>query len=100
MPNGVSRRPRKEGERLHNEMNMIERTYLNIRNKSMRYYHMLKEYNNKLGLPMEIFDVSKRNMKKILKKKKKIQKQTILGKNEFTYFRFTPGICHVMIQSV
>ena len=49
------------GEALHKELNNLERSLLNIRNKSFRYYHLLKAYYNKLNLPMDVFKIKKRS---------------------------------------
>ena len=49
------------GEALHKELNDLERSLINIRNKSFRYYHLLKAYYNKLNLPMDVFKIKKRS---------------------------------------
>ena len=49
------------GEALHKELNDLERSLLNMRNKPFRYYHLLKAYYNKLNLPMDVFKIKKRS---------------------------------------
>lgn len=60
-----------EGERIHKELNQLEQSLGNIRNKPFRYYHLLKKYYIKLNLPLDIF--------KVQKKVKKNQRKTDLS---------------------
>ena len=46
-----------EGERLHHVLKMIEKKYLNVKNKPLRYFYLIKDYENMLKCDMSIFDV-------------------------------------------
>ena len=52
------------GEALHKELNTLERSLINIKNKSYRYYYVLKAYYNKMNLPMDVFEIQKRESTK------------------------------------
>ena len=64
-----------EGERLHHVLNEIERRYENIKNKPLRYFYMLLEYENFKKCDMSIFNIKRRGQNKKKGKKKAVRKK-------------------------
>ena len=61
------------GERLHSQLNAIERRFYNVKNKALQFWYILLEYENMLNCNFDYFKVKKKD--KFLKNDQKNNKR-------------------------
>ena len=69
------------GERLHSQLNAIERRFYNVKNKALQFWYILLEYENMLNCNLEYFKVKKKKKSNTTNKRLSTKKTF----NKFTY---------------
>ena len=85
------------GERLHSQLNAIERRFYNVKNKALQFWYILLEYENMLNCNFDYFKVKKKG--KLKTNNKKITKgwvQKNLSKNSLIKNKLFLSIYQIM----